>query len=89
MCVLPSRRARSIIARFGPRSNAARDGGPPLTQPSPEPSDDNRRGANIAAVVFVVILVLGCVWLLHALTGANDALNCVASGRHDCDHADP
>lgn len=60
--------------------------GSDVTQQQPEPPDDNHSGGvNVAAVIFVIILVLGCVWLVHKLTSANDALNCVASGRRNCD----
>lgn len=40
--------------------------------------------ASIAAIIFVVLIVAGCVWLFENLRQANDELNCVASGRHNC-----
>jgi hypothetical protein len=50
----------------------------------PEPGSDNNDGANIAAVIFIVILVAASVWLINKLTNANDKLNCIASGRTNC-----
>jgi hypothetical protein len=54
----------------------------------PPSEHDPRSGPNVAAIVVVVALVLGCLWLFHALSSANSKLNCVASGRHNCDQAD-
>jgi len=44
--------------------------------------------ASVAAIVFVVLIVLGCVWLFERLSRANDELNCVASGRRNCQQTD-
>jgi len=52
------------------------------------PDDDPGNRPNVAAIIFVVVLALGCIWLFNRLSSANDALNCVASGRHDCDQRD-
>jgi hypothetical protein len=52
----------------------------------PRENDNNR--PKIAAIVFVALLVVGCIWLFESLSSANDKLNCVSSGRRDCDHAD-
>jgi hypothetical protein len=51
---------------------------------------DQRGGnrASIAAIIFVVLIVAGCVWLFKSLGRANDELNCVASGRHNCQQID-
>lgn len=49
-----------------------------------QPDDDNRDGANIAAVIFVVVLVIGAIWVFNRLNSANETLNCVASGRTNC-----
>jgi hypothetical protein len=54
----------------------------------PPPRDDQTNRSNLAAIIIVIVLVVGGVWLFHALNAANDKLNCVASGRRDCDHAD-
>jgi hypothetical protein len=54
-------------------------GGPP-----DPPEDDSRDGANIAVIVFIIVLVAGGIWLFNRLTAANDTLNCVASGRTNC-----
>jgi heme/copper-type cytochrome/quinol oxidase subunit 4 len=53
-------------------------------------SDEDKHGqspsrASIAAIIFVVLIVAGCVWLFEKLSAANDELNCVASGRRNCD----
>jgi hypothetical protein len=51
----------------------------------PEPPDGgNRDGANIAALIFIAILVVGAVWLFNTLNAANQTMNCVASGRTNC-----
>ncbi len=50
--------------------------------------EHNERGSNrasVAAIIFVVLIVAGCVWLFKNLSQANDELNCVASGRHNCE----
>ncbi len=48
----------------------------------PPPNTSNR--AAVAALIFVVVLVIGAYWLFHALQGNNETLNCVASGRRNC-----
>jgi heme/copper-type cytochrome/quinol oxidase subunit 4 len=48
------------------------------------PEGDNNNRANIAAAIFVVVLVVGAVWLFNKLNAANETLNCVASGRTNC-----
>jgi heme/copper-type cytochrome/quinol oxidase subunit 4 len=52
------------------------------------PEDENRDGANIAAIIVVVVLVIGGIWLFNRLNSANEALNCVASGRTNCPSLD-
>ena len=52
-------------------------------EPPGTPGENNNR-ANIAAIVIVVLLIVLCIWLFNRLTAANDALNCVASGRKNC-----
>jgi hypothetical protein len=57
-------------------------------------SDDERKSegagnrASVAAIIFVVLIVAGCVWLFEKLGRANDELNCVASGRRNCQQID-
>ncbi len=53
-------------------------------KPPETPEDDDNNRANIAAIVIVVLLLVLGVWLFNKLTAANDALNCVASGRRNC-----
>jgi hypothetical protein len=50
----------------------------------PESGGDENDGANIAAVVFIIVLVAASIWLINKLTSANDKLNCIASGRTNC-----
>lgn len=64
-----------------------------VTQPNEPPPDEvrepaqheNRDFANIVALVFVVALALGGLWLFNELKRHNEILNCVASGRRNCD----
>lgn len=49
----------------------------------PEPDEPSRRGALVALVV-VVLLVLGGLWLGHVLNGAAAVQDCVMSGRTNC-----
>jgi hypothetical protein len=56
--------------------------GPP---PDERPQAENRDFANIVALVFVVALALGAYWLFKELERHNEILNCVASGRRNCD----
>ncbi|WP_158813193.1 hypothetical protein [Methylocapsa sp. S129] len=55
-----------------------------ITGPDEPPEDENRDGANIAAVIFIIALVIGGIWLFNKLNSSNDMLNCVASGRTNC-----
>jgi hypothetical protein len=61
---------------------------PPSGSPRPpEQSDADEGGnpnANIIALVFVVVLALGCLWLFNKLHEHNEVGNCIASGRRDC-----
>jgi hypothetical protein len=52
--------------------------------PIEPPEEESRDGANIAVIVFIIVLVVGGIWLFNSLTAANDTLNCVASGRRNC-----
>lgn len=53
-----------------------------------EPPDHAPNRGMVAAIIFVALLVLGCVWLFEKLSAANDALNCVAAGRRNCQQID-
>jgi hypothetical protein len=53
-----------------------------------EKQDAGGNRASIAAIIFVVLIVAGCVWLFEKLSRANDELNCVASGRRNCQQID-
>ncbi|WP_158813702.1 hypothetical protein [Methylocapsa sp. S129] len=57
--------------------------------PDKPPEYENRDGANIAAIVVVVVLVIGGIWLFNKLNSSNDLLNCVASGRTNCHEFTP
>ena len=50
--------------------------------------DEGPNRATIAAIIFVALIVVGCVWLFEKLSAANDALNCVTSGRRNCQQID-
>jgi len=57
--------------------------GPPKPD---EPSEgENRDFVNLIALAFVVALALGAFWLFKELERHNEILNCVASGRRNCD----
>jgi hypothetical protein len=58
----------------------------PLDEPPEEGAGD---GAKVAAILFVIVLVVGCIWLFNRLSSANQELNCVASGRRDCASTSP
>ena len=50
-----------------------------------EAQESGRRDrGNLFAVLFVVALALGAIWLIHELMRHNEILNCIASGRRDC-----
>jgi hypothetical protein len=58
-------------------------------QPADLPEEENRDGVNIAAVLFVIALALGGIWLFNKLIEHSQIENCIASGRHDCVKLDP
>lgn len=49
------------------------------------PSGDHGDGPKIAALVFIALLVIAGIWVFNSLGSSNDELNCVASGRTNCD----
>ena len=57
------------------------------TRPNDGGSDGGDR-SKIAALIFLALLVIGGIWLFESLSTANDKLNCVASGRRNCDQID-
>lgn len=52
----------------------------PPEQPEPEPTGRS----NVAALVFVVLLFLGALWVFQLLEHHREIDNCIASGRRDC-----
>ena len=54
-------------------------------QPDEHPQGENRDFANLVALIFVVALALGAFWLFKKIERHNEILNCVASGRRNCD----
>ena len=50
--------------------------------PAPEPGGPSRSTA--VALVFVVALLLGAIWLVQAIQTHLAAENCLNSGRRDC-----
>ncbi|GEM_PF-3564702 len=51
----------------------------------PSPDHDPRGAQNLAATAWVLAIITLCLWLLYALADANAKLNCVWSGRANCD----
>jgi hypothetical protein len=49
-----------------------------------EPQADNRTAVNIAALIFVALLVIGSLWAFNKLSDANAMMNCLSSGRSNC-----
>ena len=61
------------------------DPSPPAPRPAPDDTHDqpSRRGALIALIV-VVVLVAGGLWLSRTLHNAGSIQDCVMSGRKNC-----
>jgi hypothetical protein len=67
---------------------------PIVTHPDTPPSDDSRQpddpeqentgSVNLAAILLIVALVIGGVWVFTKLGEHNQIENCIASGRRDC-----
>ncbi|WP_091753815.1 hypothetical protein [Methylobacterium sp. ap11] len=53
-----------------------------MTQP-PDPGDAGRRRA-LAALLFLAVLVVACVWLAGVLRRESVREDCLAGGRRDC-----
>ena len=75
----------SLIPRQPPRTFMSGVG---MTLDDGHNTEGGGSRASIAAIIFVVLIVAGCVWLFKSLGRANDELNCVASGRHNCQQTD-
>lgn len=61
----------------------------PPPDESPEPHSDaeeqeNGGAVNFAAVLLILALVIGGVWVFTKLGEHNQIENCIASGRRDC-----
>jgi hypothetical protein len=52
--------------------------------PPHQENDDERRRANLALLVFFVVIVGIGVWLVNALVDARNADNCIAQRRTNC-----
>ncbi len=52
--------------------------------PPHQENDDERRRANLALLVFFVVIVGIGVWLVNALVDARNADNCIAQHRTNC-----
>ncbi len=51
--------------------------------------DDNRqRRVNLAVLVFLIFLVVGCVWLAQVLSRNAKMEDCLMSGRTNCNPID-
>ena len=55
-----------------------------MADPNTPPDGNGSDRGNIAAVVVVIALVIGGIWLFSKLSASNETLNCVASGRTNC-----
>ncbi|WP_167350050.1 hypothetical protein [Methylobacterium platani] len=51
---------------------------------TPHDPDDAARRRALAAILFLLVLVLGGVWLAGALRREAAREDCLASGRRDC-----
>ncbi len=50
---------------------------------SDQPPPENGRG-KIAALLAIVLLIAGGIWLTHRLSDTASIQDCVSTGRHDC-----
>ena len=53
-------------------------------RPAEPPEEENRDFVNLVAVVFVIALTIGGIWLFKTLQHHGEIGDCIASGRHDC-----
>jgi hypothetical protein len=49
-----------------------------------DPDDDSRTRANVFAIIAVLLLAAGALWLIRSLDEHRKLMDCVASGRRDC-----
>ena len=59
-----------------------------MSQTSPKPPPDNRRGAIAGLIIAAVILGVG-LWLARDLTAASKMQDCLMSGRRNCNVIEP
>ena len=60
------------------------------TQAAPTPeSQARRRRAALVGLVFILLLVLGGLYLAHALRALSQLQDCVMSGRSNCAPIEP
>jgi hypothetical protein len=57
----------------------------PTALPPSQPDHDPRGAQNLAATAAVLAIITLSLWLFYALADANAKLNCVWSGRANCD----
>jgi hypothetical protein len=55
-----------------------------MTEPEPEPDDENRTLVNLVLAGFFIVLVAGGIWLVDAMLDARRADECMSSGRRNC-----
>jgi hypothetical protein len=62
-----------------------------MTEPSPGPDpardheEADRRTAGLAAIVVVLVLLIGGLWLTRVLHNKSQMEDCLMAGRRDCD----
>ena len=52
--------------------------------PEPEPPKDPRQDTNLAVLVFIVIFVIACTWLLIEFRKESQIQDCVFAGHRNC-----
>ncbi len=63
------------------------DNGPHNDPPNDPDDEDARQRGNMIALGFVVLLVVGAVWLIHAYMESRDQMDCFLGGRRNCPSA--
>jgi hypothetical protein len=86
-CACAARARKTVTAPEEPTST--KDLGPGRPPSSQDSDDEGGNSVNGFAVLFVIVLVIGCVWLFTKLQQHNEIGNCIASGRRDCVQLDP
>ena len=54
------------------------------SDPRDDEDEDKRTRANLFAVIAVLLLAAGAIWLMRTLDEHRKLMDCVASGRRDC-----